>query len=134
MTLAGTDEEQELMRLQKLVLEASDKGDKPTLERHLADDFVLTYSFAESGAYGFLNKAQAIAKWGTQNPAAEATLVSEQQVHISGDTAIIFALIKDRFRDKSGVRVIQTWASDVWVKRNGEWRWFAAHETILKES
>jgi len=134
MTLAGTGEEQELMRLQKVVLEASDQGDTTTLNRYIADDFILTYSLSEPGTHGFLNKAQAVAKWGTKNPAAEATLVSEQRVHISGDTAIIFALIKDRFRDASGVHVIQTWASDVWVKRDGEWRWFAAHETILKGS
>jgi|FLYN01.1.fsa_nt_gi ketosteroid isomerase-like protein len=125
-------DEQELLRLMQLMMDSAHVGGATTLNHYIHEDFLLTYSLYEQDKRGFMNKEQVIAKWGSQQPDSGTSIASEQRVHLSGDTAVIFALITDKLRDQTGERTIRTWISDVWVKRNGEWQWFASHESFLK--
>lgn len=133
----GADE-QELLRLQRLLIEASLKGDWVTLARYIADDFVLTYAHSDTKVYGkYLDKDQVLAMWAGDDAGGEQGLhfseISEQRVQISGSTGVAFARIVDRFPTEEGMRSASTWVMDVWVKRESGWMWFASHETILTD-
>ncbi len=135
-TSKSNGDEQELLRLQRLASEASQRADAATLNRIIADDFLMTYSRGKPDSYGkFLTKAQVLKKWGTPNPDISSSFaISDQRVHISGNTAVIFALITDKWRDKEGVEhTMDSWVSDVWVKRKGKWLLFSSHETLMAE-
>jgi hypothetical protein len=131
MTTPTVDDEQELLRLVKLMFDSAHKGGVPILNHYIDDDFLSTYSLYEQDKRGFINKEQVIAKWGSQDKNDGKAVVSEQRLLISGDTAVYFALVTDKFADQTH-KDIRTWISDVWVKRNGEWRWLASHEFYLK--
>ena len=132
MTIPSADDEQELLRLVKLMFASAHRGGVATLKHYIDDEFLLTYSLYEQDKRGFMNKEQVIAKWGSQDEDdGNTSVISEQRVLLSGDTAIFFGLVTDKFSDQTK-RDIRTWISDVWVKRNGEWRWLASHESFLK--
>lgn len=128
-----TRDERELLRLQKLISEASERKDAATLNRYIADDFVLTISSCQPDSFGrYFDKAQVVARWTAASGAATASsTVSDQRVEVFGDTAVIFARITDTVKDENGERTMRTWVSDVWVRRNGRWRWLASHENLL---
>jgi hypothetical protein len=132
MTVSHVDDEQELLRLMRLIMDSCHEDGVANLNRYIHDDFLISYYNYEQDKKGILTKEQIIGHWGKQKAESGTAIASEQRVHLSGDTAVIFALITDTFHEPSGDRISKTWVSDVWVKRDGEWRWFASHETLLK--
>lgn len=131
MLSQSVDDEQEVLRLFKLMIDSAHQAGAANLNHYIADDFLLTYSLYEQDKRGFWTKEQVVAKWGSQQPDDGIAIISDQRLLLSGDTAIIFALVTDKFPDQTK-QDVRTWISDVWVKHNGEWRWLASHETFLK--
>lgn len=126
------DDTKELLRLTQLMIASAHQEGVATLQRYMADEYLLTYSLYEQEKHGFMTKEQIIAKWGSQLPGSGTCEASEQRVLLSGDTAIVYGLITDKIPQPDGEKISRTWVSDTWVKRHGEWRWLASHESFLK--
>jgi ketosteroid isomerase-like protein len=129
---AAPADREEVARLQRLMSAASEHGDRETLTRYIADDFVLSWSNGGPGSFGrFLSKPEVIDRWTSPSSGASTSAVSDQRVVMSGDTAVAFARITDRTETKGAKETSQTWVSDVWVRRAGRWQWLASHENSL---
>jgi hypothetical protein len=135
MSLSNVDDEQEVRRLFNLMIESSCEAGKPNLEHYMHDDFTGTYSNYEADRRGFTDKEMLVTKWGSQNdqtmPGASAS-ADIQRILVSGDTAVVFALITDKIPGPDGERILKSWVSDVWVKREDKWKWLSSYESLVK--
>lgn len=125
---------QQLIRLQAEVVHATEARDSAALDRLIADDFVLAFHDGQPGSdVRYVNKARVIARWTARDTTVEAlpTRIEAPRAEVAGDVGVVFARIVDRWRDASGEHTATTAVADVWVKRGGRWRWFAAQETVI---
>lgn len=129
---------EEIVRLTNSFFRAVEQQDADTLHHLIADDCVFTGSGGSVwGTHGkFGSKASAIARW-SKPPPPEITeggsSLSEERVTVSGDTAVLVGLITDRWVDDQGEHLIRSWVTDVWVRQEGKWRFFASHESTFFE-
>ena len=110
----AADDELVLRELTNRWIEADVKGDAPTVNILLADEF----SFL-----GGSNRAQYLA---SMNPdptlIVDAAVVEDQKVQIYGETAIVTGLNSYKFR-KDGKPIQAKFPSmTVWVKKSGRWQ------------
>lgn len=119
--------EAEVAAVQRAILDAADRGDRATLDRLIADDFVLRYRILVDGRprWGTTDKEKVLARWTKPAPGALPTLIAAQRVTVHGDAASSFACITDR----AGADA-RTYSEvlDSFAKVGGRWRWVASLE------
>ncbi len=95
--------------------DAERRGDKETLRRLLADDFV------SIGPRGFLMDKQ---QWVDRHDrfAYEEQRVDEMDVRLYGETAVVRDIHRDKARYADHHVEIETRVSQVWVRQDGPWR------------
>ena len=137
VSTAQSRAKEEVLELTRQLLEASQKADSNKLKELLADDYILTYSDGKAGSYSkYINKQQAVKKWGTPNPDIQSTVsVSNQRVELFNSTAVVFSRITDKWKEKTTNKehIAKTWVSDIWIRIGKKWQLCSSHETILSE-
>ena len=116
--------EQELIKLEQTLGDATIKKDRATFERLYADDYVYTHS---NGSV--LNKAQDIAETMASDSKWTSIKLSDFKVRVFGDVAIIMASETMQGSSKGYVPGPRRF-TDVWVKRNGQWLMVGGQTTL----
>lgn len=120
--------DQKLFSLTKEISEASMRNDRTVLERLIADDFILTTASGK-----IFDKTGVIALWAEPdaNVTDESYTISDPKAYIYKDTAIVIAIITDKWRDKDGEQIYRERIFDVWKKSKGKWRLIASKPTKM---
>lgn len=125
-TLKSADDE-ELMRLEQAYNDAQVKQDRATLEQLWADDYMYTHS---NGAV--MTKAQDIDDTMSGEMAWRAARLDDMKVRRYGDVAVVTGRLVMEGRSvqyASGPRRF----TDIFVRRNGEWRLVGGQTTMVGE-
>lgn len=110
--------------------ERSGKGDAEFYRSYVDDAFVGTTVIGSKKIQ--YDKKYVVNNWGAKDPKAGTSTVSQSEVVLSGDTAVIRATIDDASRDDTGALVkVQTWVADVYVRRKGQWKLLSSMEVVV---
>ena len=97
---------------------AVEKNDAATMDRILADDFVLI------GSHGkVFTKADLLEEARSGRVVYEYQTDSEQAVRVWGDTAVITALLSAKGTEDGQPFHYKLWFSDTYVRIDGEWKY-----------
>ena len=123
----ASDDEKEILRLEKVINDARLKHDVATISQIVADDF-------ESWSFKGQRRGRADLLKYVANNKETKTEVADEKVRVFGDTAIYTALITDSFIDNKGITASETTAvTIVYVRRGGEWKMVQDHESLLQK-
>jgi ketosteroid isomerase-like protein len=114
----GADDKSTVAALDTEYQAAVKHNDAATMQRILADDFVLVTG--KGKAFG---KADLLAEARAATNQYEHQEDSEQTVRLWGDTAVVTALLWVKGRNKSDAFDYKLWFSDVYVRTPGGWRY-----------
>jgi ketosteroid isomerase-like protein len=126
--------EQELLNLERELLEAYAKRDVAAIERIEADDLVIVYPDGT-----LLTRADEIAS--LKKPASAGGLpalsIQESKVRVYGDTAVITGVLVQKGTHADGPDKGKAYESrerytDVYVKREGRWQVVSSHLTTIR--
>lgn len=96
-------------------------NDAETLDRILADDFVLITGLGKT-----YNKADLLAEARSSRMEYERQEDSEQKVRVWGDTAVVTALLWAKGREAGEPFEYKLWFSDTYVRTSAGWRYVLA--------
>ena len=124
--------EQELLRLERLWLDAYEQRDVTAMERILSDDYIITYNGQMS------DKARTIEGLRRPVPAERALRFrsDDVRVRVYGDAAVLTGRVIDlRRRPDGGDEVVgQARYTDTYVRRQGRWQVVSSQvNTLLPE-
>lgn len=119
-----------VVRLQREMSAASERGDRATLERHLAPEFTLMFVSSRKPAPSFLSRTDALERWSRPGGGGQS-LVAEQRAVAAGGVVVVFAKITDTWIEDGKERRAVTRVSDTWIQRGGRWLWLASHESLV---
>ena len=123
----ASDEEKEILRLEKVIDDAWLKHDVATISQIVADDF-------ESWSFKGQRRGRADLLKHVANNKETKTEVADEKVRVFGDAAIYTALITDSFIDNKWITTSETTAvTIVYVRRGGEWKMVQDHESLLQK-
>ena len=112
----ASDDEREILRLEKVINDAWLKHDVATISQIVADDFE-TWSF-KGQRRGRADLLKHVA-----NNKETKTAVADEKVRVFGDAAIYTTLITDSFIDNKGITASETTAvAIVYVRSGGQWK------------
>jgi ketosteroid isomerase-like protein len=130
----ATSAEQELLNLEREWLEAYIKRDVASMERILADDFLIVYPDGN-----MLTRADEIGALKKPAPAGGMPALSAEQskVRVYGDTAVITGILVQKGTlpdgpNKGNAFETRDRYTDVYVKRAGRWQVVSSHLTTIK--
>ena len=106
--------------------EAFEQKDLATLDRLMADEYILTDPLGH-----VRSKAESLAALQTNEVNFESTQSDDVEVRINGDTALVTGRSKFRGRYKGWSMSGQYQYTDVLVKRRGTWQAVGSHITAL---
>lgn len=122
-----TDDEKVVSLLDKEYQQAVKNNDVATMDRMLADDFVLVTGLGKT--YG---KADLLAEARSGRIKYEMQEDSEQEVRVWGYTAVVTALLWAKGEDEGRPFDYKLWFSDIYVRTSTGWRYaFAQASTRL---
>lgn len=122
----GSNDEQELMRLEREWVQAGIKRDASVLDRIEADDYTFT---APEGMV--FTKAQDMATITSGDLTVESADIDDMKVRLYGDTAVVTGRLTMKGRYKGKDISGQYRGTDVFVKQGGRWRAVASHSTRI---
>jgi ketosteroid isomerase-like protein len=93
-------------------------NDAATMDRILADDFVLV-----TGKGKTFTKADLLKSARDKDQIYEHQEDTEQTVRIWGDTAVVTALLWLKYTNKDGAQDYKLWFSDTYVRTKNGWRY-----------
>ena len=102
------------------------RGDIVTMNALLADDFIIT---VEDGST--FSKPGYIAHAGNSNVHVDISDMSELQVRMHGNTAVVTGSYHEKGVDKGQGYEYRDRLTDVWMNYNGQWRLIASHYSPL---
>jgi ketosteroid isomerase-like protein len=115
----GVDEDQKAVaELDREYQQAVKKNDVPTMDRILADDFVLV-----TGKGQVLRKTDLLKESGSGDFNYERQEDSKQTVRVWGDTAVVTALLSAKGTERGKAFEYKVWFSDVYVRTARGWRY-----------
>lgn len=114
--------EQELMNLERELMQAGIKRDIQVLDRAVADDYTYT---APDGMV--MNRSQARAVFMSGDYVIESGDLDDMKVRIYGDTAVVTGRSTEKSKYKGQDVSGQYRWTDVFVKQGGRWRVVATH-------
>ena len=125
--LADTEDEKEVLRLQKVIRDAWLKHDVAAVGAIVADDF-------ESWSLKGKRHGKADLLKSVEKNREEATRVDDEKVRVFGDTAIYTAQITDTARDENGESFeAATAVTTVFLRRDGKWQMVQNHDSLLQK-
>ena len=93
-------------------------NDVATMDRILADDFVLV-----TGKGKVFNKTDLLTRARDKSETYEHQEDTEQTVRVWGDTAVVTALLWIKYTNKEGAADYKLWFSDTYVRTRDGWRY-----------
>jgi ketosteroid isomerase-like protein len=106
--------------------EAFERRDMATLDRLMADDYILTDPLGN-----LRSKAESLAALETNEVHFESTKSDNVNVRVNGDTAVVTGRSTFRGHYKGWSMAGQYQYTDVLVKRSGSWKAVSSHITAL---
>ena len=122
-------EEDEIRRIEFEWGVAFERGDMATLDRLMADEYIVTDPLGV-----VRNKADSLAAVETRAVFFESSRSDDVNVRINGDTAVVTGRSTFRGRYKGWSMAGQYQYTDVLVKRQGSWLAVSSHITALGRS
>ena len=116
--------EQEILKLDAELFDAISRADVVARERIAADDLIYTTYYGSA-----LNKAEWIAHVTKPAPASSKQLRDDLRIRILGDTAIVTGRLTIKIENPQSTGRIQSRYTNVYAKRQGEWKLVAAQVT-----
>jgi hypothetical protein len=113
----------ELKDVEGKITEANIKGDKTTLDRMLADEYIAIAADGKS-----YNKAQTLATTETADSVTSWSIDGAKLLSYGKDSATLTGIIT--FKTSNMVERQQF--TDSFIKRDGRWQAFASQSTVLK--
>ena len=113
----------ELKDAEGKITEANIRGDKTTLDRMLADEYLAVAADGKS-----YNKAQTLATTETADAVTSWSIDGAKLLSYGKDAATLTGIITFKTRDM----VERQQFTDSFVKRDGRWQAFASQSTVLK--
>lgn len=113
----------ELKDVEGKITEANIKGDKTTLDRMLADEYIAIAADGKS-----YNKAQTLATTETADSVTSWSIDGAKLLSYGKDSATLTGIITFRTSDM----VERQQFTDSFIKRDGRWQAFASQSTVLK--
>jgi hypothetical protein len=117
----------EIAALETSLLQAMADGNRATLERHLADDFVITTA-------GWLKEPSSRSEWldGLSLHALTSfRIISVDERHIG--TAIVALVLSSQQGELRGTEFDHEFRyTDVWTRDNGRWQLAVRHASIVR--
>jgi ketosteroid isomerase-like protein len=127
---SATDDEKVVAALDTEYQAAVKNNDAATMNRILADDFVLVTGLGKT-----YTKADLLAEAGTRRVIYERQEDSDRKVRVWGDTAVVTALLWAKGTEDGKPFDYKLWFSDTYVRTPGGWRYvFAQASTRLQSS
>ena len=123
---ATSSEEDEVRRVESEWGDAFEQRDFATLDRIMADEYILTDPLGN-----VRGKAESLAALETNEVLFESTRSDNIKVRINGDTAVVTARSTFKGRYKGWSMAGRYQYTDVLVKRNGSWQAVSSHITAL---
>src|SRR5262245_51528319 len=115
---AGADDEKIVAALDKQYQKAVEQHDAATMDRILADDFVLV-----TGRGVVYTKADLLRDARNKTEIYERQEDSQQKVRVWGDTAVVTALLSVKGTSGGKPFEYQLWFSDTYVRTSKGWRY-----------
>ena len=119
-------DEDEVRRIEIEWGDAFERRDMATLDRLMADEYILTDPLGS-----VRSKAESLAALKTNEVLFESTNSDDVNVRINGDTAVVTGRSTFRGRYKGWSMAGQYQYTDVLVKRQGSWKAVSSHITAL---
>ena len=118
--------EQELAQIEREWGSLNAKTGPAFMERLEAEEYLYT-----DGKGQTFTKSQDIAAFKAREVTESSRELKETKVHVYGDVAVITGLSLDKSKDKEGSHDNAGRYTDIFVKRNGEWKCVASHGSDL---
>lgn len=120
-----------LLELTEAISVASKNNDRTALERLLAENFFMTLpdgrSFDRKWTIDFWTKPD-------ENVTDESFEIADARTVVSGDTAIVIAIVTDKWRENGVEKVHRERVFDVWQRRKGKWRLLASKPNRIEQA
>src|SRR5919205_4612640 len=123
---SATDVEDEIRRVECEWGDAFERKDMATLDRLMADEYILTDPLGN-----VRSKSESLAAIQTNQLNFESTESDDVKVRINGDTAVVTGRSTFRGRYKGWSMAGRYQYTDVLVKRRGSWKAVGSHITAL---
>lgn len=120
--------EQAITKMEREWAEAIVKADIATLDRVMADDWVMTTWDGQTRT-----KAQSIEEFKSGVTKLTAADIGDLKVRVFGDTAIATLGQTEKGTSKGKDSSGHFLYTDVWVKRNGKWQAVSTHGTKVEQ-
>ncbi len=118
---SSIDAEKAVAALDQEYQEAVRKNDAATMNRILADDFVLV-----TGTGKIFSKSDLLEEARSKRMAYERQEDSERKVRVWGDAAVVTALLWAKGKEEGKEFEYRLWFSDTYVRTDGGWRYVFA--------
>jgi ketosteroid isomerase-like protein len=115
---SATDDEKAVAALDTEYQAAVERNDAATMDRILADDFVLV-----TGAGKVITKADLLKEARSKSVVYEHQNDSAQKVRVWGDTAVVTALLSAKGSEDGKPFDYKLWFSDTYVRTPNGWRY-----------
>jgi len=115
----------QVLTVEKRWNEVYKRGDIASMNSLLSDDFIIT---VEDGST--FSKAGFIAHNGNSSVHVEISEMSDLQVLMHGNTAVVTGAYHEKGTDKGKGYEYRDRLTDIWMNYNGGWRLFASHYSL----
>jgi len=124
--IKDSSDERELIRVQQEWCSAEVAGDVRTVDRLLADEYVLTLSDGT-----LMPKAEYLRDVQSEDTRSIAMTVEGTKVRLYGDMALVKGIVK---WTEPGGKKHEDLFSETWLKRDGRWQCLATHESEIEKT
>jgi ketosteroid isomerase-like protein len=128
LNLAGapSNNSSQVLAAEKQWNEVYKRGDIAMMNSLLTDDFIIT---VEDGST--FSKPGYIAHTGNTTVHVQVSDMSDLQVRMHGNTAVVTGAYHEKGKDKGKAYEYRDRLTDVWMNYNGRWRLIASHYSPL---
>lgn len=120
------DSASQVLAVEKQWNEVYKRGDIATMNSLLTDDFIITVE--DGNTY---SKPGYIAHSGNSSVRVEVSDMSDLQVRMHGNTAVVTGAYHEKGIDKGKPYEYRDRLTDIWMNYNGRWRLIASHYSPL---
>ena len=120
------DSASQVLAVEKQWNEVYKRGDIATMNSLLTDDFIITVE--DGNTY---SKPGYIAHSGNPSVRVEVSDMSDLQVRMHGNTAVVTGAYHEKGIDKGKPYEYRDRLTDIWMNYNGRWRLIASHYSPL---
>ena len=115
----------QVLTVEKRWNEVYKRGDIASMNSLLSDDFIIT---VEDGST--FSKTGFIAHNGNSTVHVEISEMSDLQVRMHGNTAVVTGAYHEKGTDKGKAYEYRDRLTDIWMNYNGNWRLVASHYSL----